>query len=139
MFDIKPTGESASLVLSQIRNELDLHTKKALDDEIERPKTAIEASPLSVPFEDNYWEELITKLPQRPDFPAKYQLTSFSKTAILKELERTMREQVDVVAELASVGGQVHRQLASKPRAKINTAKKIERDVVMVPDTSACR
>ena len=137
MFDIKPTGESASLVLSQIRNELDLHTKKALDDEIERPKTAIEASPLSVPFEDNYWEELITKLPQRPDFPAKYQLTSFSKTAILKELERTMREQVDVVAELASVGGQVHRQLASKPRAKINTAKKIERDVVIVPDNSA--
>lgn len=122
MFDIKPTGKSASLILSQIRQELDLHTKKRATEEAIKPKTIIEKPPSSL--DDDYWQELIAKLPQRPDFPLKYQLASFSKTAILKELEKIMREQVDIVVELASVGGRVHRQAASKPRTKITASQK---------------
>lgn len=123
MFDIKPTGKSVGLILSQIRQEIDLHAQKRAVEKARGPKTAIEKSQ---PPDTDYWEELIAKLPQRPDFPLKYELTTFSKAAILKELEKTIQEPVDVAVELASVGGQVHRQFASKPRAKIAVPKKAD-------------
>ncbi len=136
MFDIKPMGESASLVLVQIKKELDLRFKKepapkikpnpSLDNSklgLGKSKTTIEKP--KIPPDDSYWEELIARLPQRPDFPLKYELTTFSRAAILRELEKTLAEPVNLATELTSVGGQVHHQAQLKPRAKITTRKKL--------------
>ena len=109
MFDVKPRGSAAALVLAQMKKELDLRVPK---------KRAVIEKPDTMP-EDNYWEELIAKLPQRPDFTLKYGLPTLSRVAILKELETTLTEPVDVAMELASVGGQVHGHSASKPRIKV--------------------
>jgi len=114
MFDIKPTGESAALILSRIRRELNLHIKRQV---IEKNKE----------HDEGYWEELISRLPQRPDFPFKYESRSSKKADMLKELERTMGQAVDVRIELASVGGQVHGGHMTKPRAKISVSKILHR------------
>ncbi len=124
MFDILPTKKSANFIFSQIRRELNLQAKKAEVLESKKSKTIIE-KPKNL-SEENYWEELITKLPQRPDFPQKYELTTFSKSAILKELERTMSESIDVNAELASVGGRIHEQILSKPQTKFTKHENVD-------------
>ncbi len=107
-----------------------MHTQKIVKEEAAKPKTAIEKPRPAL--NDNYWEELITKLPQRPDFPLKFELTTFSKSSILKELEKTIHETVDIATELASVGGRVHQQSMSKSRAKVVASKKIEDQEVSV-------
>ncbi|MBI2062779.1 MAG: DUF4012 domain-containing protein [Candidatus Yanofskybacteria bacterium] len=116
MFDIRPTIKSAGFIFSQIKRELNLQAQKTQNLESKKTKTVIEKTG-TLP-EENYWEELMMKLPQRPDFPKKYELTTFSKGAILKELERTMSESIDVNAELASVGGRIHQQISSGSRVK---------------------
>lgn len=120
MFDVKPTGGAAGLVLSQIKREIDLRIKKERPEET-MPKTAIEQTPVLA--QDDYWEELVAKLPQRPDFPLKYELTTFSKATILNELERTLQEPVDVTAELASVGVRLQSGISGKPRTKVSAKK----------------
>src|SRR3989344_4509139 len=119
MFDIKPTGKAAGLVLEQIKNELNLLETKVSE---KKTKAAIEKPVLSP--DDGYWEELIARLPQRPDFPLKYELSTFSKREILKELEKTIGEPIDVEVELASVGGIVHQALDTKARTKIARRRK---------------
>lgn len=122
MFDIRPIGKSASLVLEQIKNELDLRAKRDHVKETKHKKI-IEKPPV-VP-DENYWEKLIAMLPQRPDFPQKYELTTFNKGAILKELEKTISESVDVTAELARVGGQIYKDANQKSRTKIANRRRI--------------
>src|SRR3989344_4064007 len=131
MFDVRPIGKSVDLILSQIQRELNLRPENKPSPSLDspklglgKPKTAIEKP--EMPPDDNYWEELITRLPQRPDFPQKYELTTFSRGVILKELEKTISEPFDVMAELASVGGRIYQQISSKPRTKIFARKKTD-------------
>ena len=118
------------MIFNKIKKEIDLRLKKELTpkpqprlksnlakSESTKSKTIIEKP--EILSEEEYWEELIAKLPQRPDFPLKYEFAAFSKSAILKEVERALIEPVDVAAELASVGGKVHGAPPSKPRVNL--------------------
>ncbi|MBI2063684.1 MAG: DUF4012 domain-containing protein [Candidatus Yanofskybacteria bacterium] len=122
MFDVRPIGKSASLVLGQIKQELNLRVKKSLNEEVKKPKTVIEKP--AVP--DDYWEELIARLPQRHEKKKKYELTTFSKGAILEELEKTISEPVDVMVELARIGGRVYKIGDARSRTKIASRKKTD-------------
>lgn len=120
MFDVRPTGKSVGFDFAKISREINLRQKSILGHRKSKGLAMSETKP-----EDTYWEELFDKLPQRPDFHQKYELTTFNKGTILKELEKTISETVDVEAELASIGGHVHGVANTKPRVKVMDRKKM--------------
>ncbi len=142
MFDIRPNQKLASLVLDQMDRELNLRKQETFDQQEDRPaisniqapvdsiqpqiKTVVEKSPepKAKLANEEYWEELISILPQRPDFPIKFQSARLTKTDILKELEKTISEPMDVEAELSNVGGTVHNDVPRNPKAEVIKYKK---------------
>lgn len=130
MFDVRPIGKSAALVLEQIKNELDLRRENKSSPSLDKPKLRLGKPKTTIEkpetlSDDDYWEELIVKLPQRPDFSQKYELTAFSKESILEEFEKTISEPIDAAVELTRVGGRVYEVFNTKSRSKIAYRRKI--------------
>ena len=78
MFDVRPKRLSADLVLEQIKKELDLRKQNRTNIKPNNPEPEPVAAKTIIeqpnPLPSDYWEELVSKLPQRPDFPFKYEL-----------------------------------------------------------------
>lgn len=135
MFDIKPVGKSAVLLFSQIKKEIDLHIKTKTIAAIKKNKTPIEKAPEILG--GDYWEELVAKLPQRPDFPFNYGKSKLSREEILKELEATINKQIDLNAELVSIGGEIHETKVLPKETQILSTYEVAGDASKVEGISA--
>ncbi len=114
MFDVKPIKESGGLdfeKISQVRTKINLREEPAtpqpakptlIERQVIQPQPASASSPQAPVIKKADWSPL-------PD----------QKTSILREFEEVFLKPVNVIAELARAGAQIHHFVRQKPKPRL--------------------